>query len=159
VGQDREKSILMRATVQRVHEASVTVDGTVVGSIGQGLLVYTGVAADDAEDDARYLAEKIAGLRIFIDDEGKMNRCVSDIGGGVLVVSAFTLQADARKGRRPSFDAAAGLDLANSLYERLCEMLAGMGLPVARGVFRAHMEVASINDGPICILLDSKRLF
>jgi D-aminoacyl-tRNA deacylase len=149
----------MRATVQRVHEASVTVDDRVVGAIGQGLLVFAGVAADDAESDVQYVAEKIAGLRIFNDADGKMNRNVSEIGGGVLVISAFTLQADARKGRRPSFDAAAGLDLALALYERLCEVLSGMGLTVARGVFRAHMEVTSINDGPICILLDSKRIF
>lgn len=149
----------MRAAVQRVHEASVTVDSKVVGSIGQGLLVYAGVAADDVEADAQYIAEKVAGLRIFNDPDGKMNLNVSDAGGGVLVISAFTLQADARKGRRPSFDAAAGPDLALALYERLCEMLAGMGLTVAKGVFRAHMEVASINDGPICVLLDSKRAF
>jgi len=149
----------MRAAVQRVHEASVTVDGRVVGSIGQGLLVYAGVAADDAEADVQYIAEKIAGLRIFHDAEGKMNRNISEAGGGVLVISAFTLQADARKGRRPSFDAAAGPDLALTLYERLCDTLAAMGLTVARGVFRAHMEVASINDGPICVLLDSRRLF
>lgn len=149
----------MRATVQRVHEASVTVDGRVVGSVEQGLLVYAGVAADDAEGDVQYIAEKIAGLRIFNDADGKMNRCVSEVGGGVLVVSAFTLQADARKGRRPSFDAAAGPDLALALYEQLCETLSGMGLKVAQGVFRAHMEVSSINDGPICVLLDSRRVF
>jgi D-tyrosyl-tRNA(Tyr) deacylase len=149
----------MRASVQRVHEASVTIDGQVVGSIGQGLLVYASVATDDGEADVQYLAEKIAGLRIFHDAEGKMNRNVTEVGGGLLVISAFTLQADARKGRRPSFDAAASPELAAILYERLCEMLSGMGLPVAKGVFRAHMEVASINDGPICVLLDSKRLF
>ena len=149
----------MRAAVQRVHEASVTVDGQVVGSVGQGLLVYAGVAADDAEADVQYTAEKIAGLRIFQDAEGKMNCSVTDVGGAVLVISAFTLQADARKGRRPSFDAAAGPDLALTLYERLCEALSAMGLTIARGVFRAHMEVASVNDGPICVLLDSKRLF
>ncbi|HPD30331.1 MAG TPA: D-aminoacyl-tRNA deacylase [Phycisphaerae bacterium] len=149
----------MRAAVQRVHEASVTVDGQVVGSIRQGLLVYAAVAIDDTEADARYIAEKVAGLRIFNDPDGKMNLKVSDVGGGLLVISAFTLQADARKGRRPSFDAAAGPDLALVLYERLCEMLGDMGLSVAKGVFRAHMEVASINDGPICVLLDSKRTF
>ena len=149
----------MRASVQRVHEASVTVDGQVVGGIGQGVLVYAGVAVDDAEADAQYIAEKVAGLRIFHDAEGKMNRNVTEAGGSVLVISAFTLQADARKGRRPSFDAAAGPDLALALYERLCDMLSSMGLTVAKGVFRAHMEVASINDGPICVLLDSKRLF
>ncbi|MDM8005158.1 MAG: D-aminoacyl-tRNA deacylase [Phycisphaerae bacterium] len=149
----------MRAAVQRVHEANVTVDGQVVGSVSQGLLVYAGVAVDDTEADARYIAEKVAGLRIFNDPDGKMNLNVSEVGGGVLVISAFTLQADARKGRRPSFDAAAGPELALSLYERLCELLVGMGLAVAKGVFRAHMEVNSINDGPICVLLDSKRTF
>lgn len=149
----------MRAAVQRVHEATVTVEGQVVGSIRQGLLVYAAVAIDDTDADARYIAEKVAGLRIFNDPDGKMNLNVSEVGGGLLVISAFTLQADARKGRRPSFDAAAGPDLALALYERLCEMLADMGLSVAKGVFRAHMEVASINDGPICVLLDSKRTF
>lgn len=149
----------MRAAVQRVHEANVTVDGQVVGSVSQGLLVYAGVAVNDTEADARYIAEKVAGLRIFNDPDGRMNLNVSEVGGGVLVISAFTLQADARKGRRPSFDAAAGPELALNLYERLCELLVGMGLAVAKGVFRAHMEVNSINDGPICVLLDSKRTF
>jgi len=149
----------MRATVQRVSQASVTVDDQVVGSIGPGLLVYAGVADGDDESDVRYLADKIAGLRIFNDDAGKMNRSVTDIAGGVLVISAFTLQADARKGRRPSFDAAAGLELAERLYESLCEQLRQAGLTVAQGQFRAHMHVTSLNDGPICILLDSKRVF
>ena len=149
----------MRATVQRVSEARVIVDQQVVGEIGAGLLVYAAVAADDTADDVQYLVDKIANLRIFNDDEGKMNRSVRDVGGGVLVVSAFTLQADARKGRRPSFDAAAAPEPANALYERLCESLAAAGLTVARGVFRAAMLVESVNVGPICILLDSKRLF
>jgi len=108
---------------------------------------------------SKYIAEKAAGLRIFHDAEGKMNRNVAEAGGSVLVISAFTLQADARKGRRPSFDAAAGPDLALALYERLCQTLSSLGLTVAKGIFRAHMEVSSINDGPICVLLDSKRLF
>ena len=149
----------MRATVQRVSEARVIVDQEVVGEIGVGLLVYAGVAADDTPDDVQYLVDKIAHLRIFNDDEGKMNRSVGEVGGGVLVISAFTLQADARKGRRPSFDAAAAPEPANALYERLCESLAAAGLTVARGVFRAAMRVESVNVGPICILLDSKRLF
>jgi len=149
----------MRATVQRVSSARVIVDQQVVGEIGVGLLVYAGVAADDAPDDVQYLVDKIAHLRIFNDDEGKMNRSVGDVGGGVLVISAFALQADARKGRRPSFDAAAPPELANALYERLCDDLAATGLAVARGVFRAAMQVESVNVGPICILLDSKRLF
>ena len=149
----------MRATVQRVANARVIVEGRVTGEIGQGLLVYVGVAAADTPDDVLYLVDKIAHLRIFNDDEGKMNRSVVDVGGGVLVISAFALQGDARKGRRPSFDAAAPPELANALYERLCDDLATAGLAVARGVFRAAMLVESVNVGPICILLDSKRLF
>lgn len=149
----------MRATVQRVFEASVTVDGRVVGAIGEGLLVYLGVAADDGPADVQYMTDKIAHLRIFVDDAGKMNRSVQDIGGAVLIISAFALQGDARKGRRPSFDAAARPELAQALYDQLCSELVGVGLTVERGVFRAHMDVASVNNGPICILLDSKRTF
>jgi D-tyrosyl-tRNA(Tyr) deacylase len=149
----------MRATVQRVSQASVTVEGQVTGAIGQGLLVYVGVAGDDDADDVRYLVDKIANLRIFNDQQGKMNCSVRDIAGGVLVISAFALQADARKGRRPSFDAAARPEVAQALYDELCAELTAAGLTVACGVFRAHMDVASINDGPICILLDSKRTF
>ena len=149
----------MRATVQRVREASVIVDGKVVGAIAAGLLVYVGVGRDDGAEDVQYLAEKIVGLRIFTDSDGKMNLSVREIGGGALVISAFALQADARKGRRPSFDAAAPPEQANTLYEQLCETLAKSGLEVARGVFRAHMLVSSVNNGPICILLDSKRGF
>jgi D-aminoacyl-tRNA deacylase len=149
----------MRATVQRVSEASVTVDEQIVGSIRQGLLVYLGVATDDGPADVLYMTDKITNLRIFIDDAGKMNRSVRDVGGGILVISAFALQGDARKGRRPSFDAAARPEMAQQLYEQLCSELVAAGLVVERGVFRAHMDVASVNDGPICILLDSKRTF
>jgi D-tyrosyl-tRNA(Tyr) deacylase len=149
----------MRAVVQRVHEASVTVENEITGQIEQGLLVYVGVGQDDDERDVGWLADKITQLRIFNDDAGKMNLSVADIRGGILVISAFALQGDARKGRRPSFDAAAGPELAEELYDRMCETLAASGLTVARGVFRAHMDVASTNDGPICILLDSKRVF
>ena len=149
----------MRAAVQRVSQAQVKVDGQVVGSISTGLLVYVGVGKDDAGDDVRYLSDKIAGLRIFNDAQGKMNRSVVEVGGGILVISAFALQGDARKGRRPSFDPAAGPELAESLYNQLCQELADRGLAVAHGVFRAHMDVASVNDGPICILLDSERAF
>lgn len=149
----------MRATVQRVSSASVTVDREITGEIRLGLLVYVGVGKEDGETDVRYIADKVAGLRVFNDADGKMNLSVTDVEGGILVISAFALQGDARKGRRPSFDPAGGPELANRLYETLCEELAGRGLTVARGVFRAHMEVASVNDGPICILLDSKRLF
>lgn len=149
----------MRAIVERVNEASVSVDGQMVGRCGRGLLVYVGVALDDTPEDVKYIREKIVGLRIFTDDAGKMNLSVGDVGGGLLVISAFALQADARKGRRPSFDAAAGPELAEALYKQLCQELEATGLPVARGVFRAHMHVNVENDGPICILLDSKRLF
>ncbi len=149
----------MRATVQRVSQASVTVEGSVVGEIGQGLLVYLGVAVDDATADVQYMLDKIPNMRIFNDEAGKMNRSALDIRAGILVISAFALQADARKGRRPSFDAAARPELAQHLYDELCAELAKTGLPIARGVFRAHMDVASVNDGPICILLDSKRVF
>ncbi|HOB76802.1 MAG TPA: D-aminoacyl-tRNA deacylase [Phycisphaerae bacterium] len=149
----------MRAIVERVNEAHVTVDDAVVGKIGRGFLVYVGVARDDTAEDVKYIREKILGLRIFTDSAGKMNLNVGDVGGELLVISAFALQADARKGRRPSFDGAAGPELAQALYEQLCEELAGAGLPVAKGVFRAHMHVSAVNDGPICILLDSKRVF
>lgn len=149
----------MRAIVERVNQAAVTVDGQTVGATGPGLLVYVGVAQDDTPEDVKYIREKILGLRIFTDDAGKMNLSVGDVGGGLLVISAFALQADARKGRRPSFDAAAGPELADQLYKLLCTELEQSGLAVARGVFRAHMHVNLENDGPICILLDSKRLF
>ena len=149
----------MRATVQRVSKAQVQVDDQVVGAIDAGLLVYVGVAKDDGPEDVRYLADKIIALRIFNDADGKMNLSVRDVAGGVLVISAFALQADARKGRRPSFDAAAGPEQADALYQQLCEALAETPLTVARGIFRATMQVSSINDGPICILLDSKRTF
>jgi D-tyrosyl-tRNA(Tyr) deacylase len=149
----------MRATVQRVSQAQVVVDGNLVGAIEQGLLVYIGVAPDDGPDDVAYIADKVTGLRIFNDDAGKMNRSVLDIAGGVLAISAFALQADARKGRRPSFDGAAPPDLAQKLYDETCAAITARGVRVERGIFRAHMLVSSVNDGPICVLLDSKRLF
>jgi len=149
----------MRVTVQRVSEADVTVDTRVVGAIGPGLLVYVGVGTDDGPADVVYVADKIAALRIFNDDDGKMNRDVRETTGDVLVISAFALQADARKGRRPSFDAAAEPALAKHLYEELCAALVERGLHVEQGVFRAPMKVRSINDGPICVLLDSKKTF
>ena len=149
----------MRAIVQRVSRASVTVDGQIVGAIDAGLLAYVGVAKEDASPDVDYIVEKILALRIFNDENGKMNRSVVETGGGILVVSAFALQADARKGRRPSFDAAAEPQLAESLYLQVCEQLSAGGIRVARGIFRAHMLIESVNDGPICILLDSHRLF
>ncbi len=149
----------MRAVVQRVARASVAVDGQTVSSIGSGLLVYVAVAPDDEETDARYLADKVRHIRVFIDEKGLMNLDVSQAGGAVLVVSAFTVQCDARKGRRPSFDTAAGPELANELYELFCRLLGQTGVRVEKGVFREHMHVESVNDGPICVLLDSRRLF
>lgn len=149
----------MRAVIQRVSSAQVTVDGNVVGRIEKGLLVYVGVGTGDSRSDIDYLTDKIAHLRIFRDDQDKMNLSVADVGGGVLVISAFALQADARKGRRPSFDAAAEPETANALYAMLCDQLSATGLNVQRGVFRAHMHVTSANDGPICILLDSRKVF
>lgn len=149
----------MRAVVQRVNRAQVTVADEVVGAIGLGLLVYAAAAPDDGADDVRYIAEKVAGLRIFPDEAGKMNRAVGETGGAVLLVSAFTVQADARKGRRPSFDSSASGEVAGPLIERLVAELRGHGLEVATGRFAAHMHVDSVNDGPICILLDSRRTF
>ena len=149
----------MRAVVQRVSRAEVRVEGRVVGAVGRGLVVLVGVAAGDGEAEARFLADKVAALRIFEDDAGKMNRAVGEVGGGLLVVSQFTLLGDTRKGNRPSFVAAAPPEAANALYERFCAMLREKGLPVATGVFRAQMEVELTNDGPVTLMLDSSRLF
>jgi len=149
----------MRAVAQRVRQASVEVDGQTVGSIEAGLLVYLGVAKDDTESDAGALAVKISGLRVFPDEEGVMNLSVQQAGGGVLVVSAFTTQGDARRGRRPSYEAAAPPEQAEPLYRAFCEQLARQGVRVERGRFQAAMKVSSINQGPVCILLDSKKLF
>ena len=149
----------MRAVAQRVSEASVEIDGAVTASIGDGLLVYLGVAADDTEGDLTYLADKVRHLRVFLDDAGQMNRNVAEAGGSLLVVSAFAVQADARKGRRPSFAAAAKPETAEPMYEAFCACLAKSGLTVRRGTFRAMMNVHSVNAGPICILLDSRKVF
>jgi D-tyrosyl-tRNA(Tyr) deacylase len=146
----------MRACVQRVSQASVTVDGQIVGQIDLGLLVLLGVASDDTEDDARQLAAKIAGLRIFEDDEGKMNRGLAEVGGAMLVVSQFTLLGDCRKGRRPNFTAAAGPELAEKLYEAFVTTVRSEGISVATGRFRQHMHVALVNDGPVTLLLDTR---
>lgn len=149
----------MRAVLQRVSSAQVTVDGAVVGRIGRGLLVLLGVAAGDGDEDARYLAEKTAQLRIFEDEGGKMNRSLEDIGGELLAVSQFTLLADCRQGRRPGFSAAAPPAVAQGLYERFVGILRERGLPVATGVFQAEMAVQLVNDGPVTMLLDSKKEF
>ena len=144
----------MRALIQRVSRASVHVDGKEAASIEQGLLVLLGVADDDDEAEAAWLARKIAGLRLFEDDAGKMNLGLADVGGGVLAVSQFTLYGDARKGRRPSFTRAAAPAQAQELYERFCTLLAAEGVPVEKGVFQAHMEVALVNDGPVTLWLE-----
>jgi D-aminoacyl-tRNA deacylase len=149
----------MRAVVQRVASAKVQVDGKVVGQIAGGLLVYLGVAEGDNETDATGMAEKIAGLRIFRDDADKMNLSVVDVQGSVLAVSQFTLMGDCRKGRRPGFDAAAEPGAANELYEVFCKAIAAQDIKVERGLFRAHMQVESVNDGPVTMLLDSRKLF
>ncbi len=145
--------------MQRVTSASVTVDGVVRGAIGRGLLAYVGVGRGDAEPDAVYLADKIAGLRIFEDPAGKMGLDVAAIGGGVLVISQFTLYGDVRRGRRPSFDAAMEPVLAEALYLRVVALLRDRGLVVQTGVFRADMAVESVNDGPVTILVDGARGF
>lgn len=149
----------MRAVVQRVTEASVTVDGTVVGQIGRGFLVLLGIAGDDSEQDVVWLAGKIAGLRVFEDAEGKMNLGLSDVGGAVLLVSQFTLYGDCRKGRRPSFVEAARPEAAVPLYQSMVAELRGLAVPVETGTFQAHMDVRLLNDGPVTLLLDSRRQF
>jgi D-tyrosyl-tRNA(Tyr) deacylase len=149
----------MRAIVQRVKEARVEVEGETVGRIGEGVLVLLGAGKDDTEEDAGYLAEKIVGLRIFEDSEGKMNLSVTDTGGGVLVVSQFTLYGDCRKGRRPSFDKAAPPETAEALYELFVGKLRERGAKVETGKFRAMMDVHLVNSGPVTLMLDSKREF
>jgi D-tyrosyl-tRNA(Tyr) deacylase len=148
----------MRAVVQRVKRASVTVGGAVKGEIGKGLLVYAGVQKGDAAVDLEYIAAKILGLRIFEDPDGKMNLDILEAGGEVLLISQFTLAGDCRKGRRPSFDGAESPHAARLLYDELRERLAA-SVRVSTGEFQAHMEVESINDGPVTMLLDSKKLF
>jgi D-tyrosyl-tRNA(Tyr) deacylase len=149
----------MRAVVQRVHEASVSVDGESVGAIDRGLLVYLGAAAHDGDKDVEYVANKIAGLRIFANDEGKMSSSVVDVGGEVLVVSQFTLFGDVRRGRRPSFDGAADPADAERLYLQLVRALGARGLRVQTGRFRAMMDVRSVVDGPVTIQIDSRKLY
>ena len=149
----------MRAVVQRVHEASVSVDGEVVGAIERGLLVYLGAARDDEDKDVQYIVDKIAGLRVFPNDDDRMSLSVTDVGGAVLVVSQFTLFGDVRRGRRPSFDGAADPTDAERLYLRVVEALREKGLPVETGTFRAMMLVQSAVDGPVTIQIDSRKLY
>ncbi|MCD4687917.1 MAG: D-tyrosyl-tRNA(Tyr) deacylase [Desulfuromonadaceae bacterium] len=149
----------MRAVLQRVSQAQVVVAGETVGAISQGLLVLLGVEQDDAEGDAAYLVKKTAELRLFEDDEGKMNLSVEDIGGEILVVSQFTLAADCRKGRRPGFSRAAPPEEANRLYQHYVALLRQRGVSVATGQFQAMMQVSLTNDGPVTFLLDSNKVF
>lgn len=149
----------MRAVVQRVSKASVTVEEQVVGEIGLGLLVLLGISTSDVEADAGYLADKIAGLRIFEDSDGKMNRSVADVGGAVLAVSQFTLYGDVRRGKRPSFDGAARPERARELYEHFVTQIRQRGLRCETGQFQAMMSVSLVNQGPVTVLLDSAKLF
>lgn len=146
----------MRAVVQRVRESAVTVDGESVGEIGRGLIVLLSEAEDDAEKDAKFMADKIVNLRIFEDDAGKMNLSLLQTGGQMLVVSQFTLLGDCRKGRRPSFVKAAGPEKANSLYEYFVERVRGKGVGVQTGRFRAMMDVSLVNEGPVTLIVESK---
>lgn len=148
----------MRAVIQRVRSASVRVNGGEIGRIGRGFVVLVGVAHSDGEAEARLLARKIAGLRVFEDNDGKMNLSLSDVGGAVLAISQFTLYADVRKGRRPSFTDAARPEQAEPLYQRFCELLRAEDVPVQQGVFQAHMEVELVNDGPVTIWMDTATL-
>jgi D-tyrosyl-tRNA(Tyr) deacylase len=149
----------MRAVAQRVSAAHVVVAGETVGRIGPGLLVYLGAGKNDADGDAEWMADKLAGLRVFPDDGGRMARDVRDVGGAVLVVSQFTLYGDMRKGRRPSFEGAAEPERAEALYRAVCAALAARGLPVETGRFRAMMHVHCVVDGPVTILIDSEKQF
>lgn len=149
----------MRAVIQRVLESSVSVEGTVVGEIGKGIMVLLGVEEGDTEKEAQYIADKVIGLRIFEDEEGKMNHSLQEVGGELLAISQFTLLGDARKGRRPSYSNAARPDEANRLYEYFVEKVRATGTKVEKGVFQADMKVSLINDGPVTILLDSQKVF
>ena len=149
----------MRAVIQRVEKASVSVEGEIRGQVGAGFLVLIGVEEGDGDADFKYIADKVPNLRVFEDDQGKMNRSLMDVGGEVLAVSQFTLLGDARGGRRPSFIAAARPETADPMYERLVAEWRARGIRVETGVFGAHMKVSLINDGPVTILLDSRRRF
>ncbi len=149
----------MRSVVQRVKRAVVTVNEVIVGEISTGLLVLLGFRPEDGEKDLNWMVDKLVGLRIFEDEEGKMNRSVLDVGGEILVVSQFTLYGDCRSGKRPSFTSAAPPELANALYERSVGALRSRGMKVKTGVFQAEMDVELVNDGPVTLLLDSEKKF
>ncbi|MEG6565350.1 D-aminoacyl-tRNA deacylase [Thermoanaerobacterium saccharolyticum] len=149
----------MRAVVQRALQGNVTVEDNIVGEIGKGLVVLVGISNDDGLEDVEYISDKIANLRIFDDEEGKMNLSIIDVGGEILLVSQFTLLGDVRKGRRPNYMNAAKSEKALYLFDRLCNKLSETGLPVKTGKFGAMMRVSLINDGPVTILLDSKKIF
>uniref|UniRef100_A0A7V4KBX1 D-aminoacyl-tRNA deacylase n=1 Tax=Fervidobacterium pennivorans TaxID=93466 RepID=A0A7V4KBX1_FERPE len=149
----------MRAVVQRVTKASVTVDNEVIGKISNGIVILLGVGKDDTEEDAKYLAEKIVNLRIFDDENGKMNLSLLDVKGQALIISQFTLYGDCRKGRRPSYSDSAPPDLAKALYEKFIELVKNYGVHAETGIFAAHMLVEIHNDGPVTLLLDSKKVF
>ena len=149
----------MRAVVQRVSRASVSVEGAIVGQIGAGLLVLVGVAEGDQQADTEYMASKLLGLRVFSDADGKMNRSVVDAGGSVLMISQFTLLGDVRHGRRPSFIDAASPEAGRAAYDELVARVKAGGVPVATGIFQAHMDVELVNDGPVTLLIDSRREF
>ncbi|MFZ0426993.1 MAG: D-aminoacyl-tRNA deacylase [Acidobacteriota bacterium] len=149
----------MRAVVQRVESASVTVDGVQVGAIGNGLLVLVAVQADDGPEDLEFTKKKLLNLRIFGDSEGRMNLSVRDVGGGILLVSQFTLFGDCRKGNRPSFTRSAAPELAQALYLQLADALEKEDVPVRTGQFQAMMKVSSVNDGPVTVIVDSRRAF
>jgi D-tyrosyl-tRNA(Tyr) deacylase len=155
----KSKEFFMRAVLQRVSQATVEMAGDKVAAIASGLLVFLGVGANDGEADALWIADKIAGLRIFADDNGKMNRDVTEVSGAVLVVSQFTLYGDCRKGRRPGFAAAAPPELALKLYATVLDRLRDKGIMVAAGIFQADMRVSLVNDGPVTLLLDSEKVF
>ena len=149
----------MRAVVQRVSSAKVSVDQEVVGEIAAGFLVLLGVSATDTDEDLKYLTGKLIGLRVFEDDDGKMNRSIQDAGGAMLIISQFTLYGDCRKGRRPSFVEAARPELAEPLYNEVVATIRNAGIPVETGRFQAHMDVELVNDGPVTLLLDSSKSF
>ncbi len=149
----------MRAVVQRVLQGRVEINGQTINEIGRGLLVYLSVGEGDSVNDAQFIAEKLVNLRIFSDENGKMNCSVLDEKGSILLISNFTLHGDCRKGRRPGFDAAAEPALAEQLYEKVADLIAKQGVEVKKGVFAAHMQISSTNDGPVTFLLDSSKLF